>query len=259
MENNDFSEDLSSMVTWLKCHIAPADQVIEFMAKTAKARAADIRDNKQKKFSDILKEYPRLIDTDGMVEQDFKILFPEACDALFMKWPSLEEKVLAYANKQVDWKDILHFHGNLSTNEKRSNIAIQVLPVLFPPGMSRTVGKKGPNKHATIPEALCRFIQFEEIGTNIPDFLENMQQLQPFMLALGERECAEQVFVVVAGKNISCGNSLLKALDICLKVIYVWTWTTHGSVKTPGILFKNVFMDWVRERVRAPLPQVLPC
>ncbi|PIK56493.1 hypothetical protein BSL78_06608 [Apostichopus japonicus] len=136
--------------------------VLEFMAKTAKARAADIRDNKQKKFSDILKEYPRLIDTDGMVEQDFKILFPEACDALFMKWPSLEEKVLAYANKQVDWKDILHFHGNLSTNEKRSNIAIQVLPLLFPPGMSRTVGKKGPNKHATIPEALCRFIQFEE-------------------------------------------------------------------------------------------------
>ncbi|PIK59654.1 hypothetical protein BSL78_03450 [Apostichopus japonicus] len=210
--------------------------VLEFMAKTAKARAADIRDNKQKKFSDILKEYPRLIDTDGMVEQDFKILFPEACDALFMKWPSLEEKVLAYANKQVDWKDILHFHGNLSTNEKRSNIAIQVLPLLFPPGMSRTVDW---HKHTRLSE--------------------NMQQLQPFMLALGERECAEQVFVVVAGKNISCGNSLLKALDICLKVIYVWTWTTHGSVKTPGILFKNVFMDWVRERVRAPLPQVLPC
>lgn len=78
---DDFSEDLSSMVTWLKCHIAPADQVLEFMAKTAKARAADIRDNKQKKFSDILKEYPRLIDTDGMVRKWY-VIYKQHRDAL---------------------------------------------------------------------------------------------------------------------------------------------------------------------------------
>lgn len=65
---DDYSEsDIASMVTWLKYHNNPVEQVREKMAKTAKARASEIRTNKDKHVSQILTEYPRLVDTEEMV------------------------------------------------------------------------------------------------------------------------------------------------------------------------------------------------
>ena len=59
-----------------------------------------------------------------------------------------------------------------------------------------------------------------QIGTNIPDYLEKKCQKQPFILLLGEVDRPEQAFVVVEKVAIS-GKSLLHALDICFKLIYI--------------------------------------
>lgn len=99
--------DLAAMITWLRYHDSPSSQVQEMMQKTCKFRAAKIREEKEKTVLQLLDEYPRLVDTDGMVEQDFRQLFPEVCDNLFLKWPKIFKKIIAYANKQVHWKQLL--------------------------------------------------------------------------------------------------------------------------------------------------------
>ena len=55
------------MVTWLQNHKEPKSQVVDFMAKTCKARARTIAENKEKTAKEILAMYPRLVDVDGMV------------------------------------------------------------------------------------------------------------------------------------------------------------------------------------------------
>ncbi|XP_071817600.1 uncharacterized protein [Apostichopus japonicus] len=154
------------------------------------------------------------------VEQDFRILFPELCDSLYMKWPGFCTKVIQYADRQLKWRPLLNLRGMTDGDDEESNVALQLLGLLFPTGSQRTAGRKGPDKRATVEEALQSFIQIEEIGTNIPTFLEGNKQTQPFILALGERKSPEQLFVVVEGQTVSC-SSLLHAVDVCFKLFYL--------------------------------------
>lgn len=55
------------MVTCLKYHNAPKERVKEIMERICKHRASYIRDNRKSLVGNILSEYPRLIDTDGMI------------------------------------------------------------------------------------------------------------------------------------------------------------------------------------------------
>lgn len=45
------------------------------------------------------------------VEQDFRILFPELCDSLYMKWPGFCTKVIQYADRQLKWRPLLNLRG----------------------------------------------------------------------------------------------------------------------------------------------------
>ncbi|PIK33319.1 hypothetical protein BSL78_29864, partial [Apostichopus japonicus] len=191
--------DISSMVTWLKYHNAPKERVKEMMERTCKHRTSYIRDNKESSVGDILSEYPRLIDTDGMIDQDFIILFGQVSDSLYMKWTRYFPKVLVYVEKQVDWKQVLKFSGEVQTGIKK-------------------IGKR--KQHATVDQACRCFIQVEKIGTNIPSFLEKVDQPQPFVLALGRREQPEQVFCIVERRALPC-QGLLQGVDLCFKLFYI--------------------------------------
>ena len=59
-----------------------------------------------------------------------------------------------------------------------------------------------------------------QIGTNLPSLLDQNTQGQPFILILGNPEQPEQAFVVVE-KNVVLCKSLLQAVDVCFKVVYV--------------------------------------
>lgn len=55
------------MKEWLKNNIWPQDQVSDYMADTAIHRAQWIRSDGSKSLPEILAEYPRFLDTPGMV------------------------------------------------------------------------------------------------------------------------------------------------------------------------------------------------
>lgn len=60
-------EDAVQMSMWLKTNLWPQSQVADFMKKTAGYRARWIRANGSKAIADIISEFPRLVDTPGMV------------------------------------------------------------------------------------------------------------------------------------------------------------------------------------------------
>lgn len=73
---------------------------------------------------------------------------------------------------------------------------------------------------------------YHQIGTNIPAYLENVKNKQPFVLVLGARVKPEQVFVIIEREAIP-QDSLLKAVDLCFKCFYVYDidypWQTCNS------------------------------
>nr|XP_054775350.1 uncharacterized protein LOC129283671 [Lytechinus pictus] len=213
-------EDIDGKIKWLKHHTEPKQQVKTWMQETCTARASFIRENKGLPAKDLLERFPRLIDSDGMVDQDFRILFPKSADALFVKWPKYIDLILKYAEKQ-------NFEQHLrceeaKTDAEKCNLSFLVLPFLFPPGQIRgSKSSKSRYVRATVQEASASFIQRREIGTNIPQFLEENRHAQPFVLALGNRMLLpEQVFVIVEQCTIPCSD-LLQGVDRCFKLIYI--------------------------------------
>ncbi|XP_071852236.1 uncharacterized protein [Apostichopus japonicus] len=204
-----------AMKEWLKNHIEPLSQVHEFMEKTTIKRAEWIRANPGLSISSILKEYPRLIDIPGMIEMDFRRIYPDVADNLFMQWtPPFVEKVLQYADLQGKWQSYLNVRADrLDSDEKKSNIGLSLLPCILPSG------RKG-KKRCSIDDAMKSFVDVQPVGTNMPKYLEEVDNRQPFVLIMGDRDAAHQIFVVADGHGLE-QQTLLKALDVCFKLFYV--------------------------------------
>lgn len=75
----------------------------------------------------------------------------------------------------------------------------------------------------------------------MPQYLQTRKQTQPLVVALGERLKPDQVFVVVEGHVVKC-KSLMAAVDMCFKVIYVlWTDFAWQCANTWDALQKIVY------------------
>ncbi|KAJ8047463.1 hypothetical protein HOLleu_06467 [Holothuria leucospilota] len=200
------------MKEWLCHNIDPEAKVKEFMEKTAVKREALLRDENFT-LDQIIKEFPRLFDTPGMVEVDFRTVFPDVADRLYMQWTlGFSEKVLQYATLQEKWENYLNVNSEaINTDKKKVNASLSVLPVTLP------CGKKG-RKKATIMDAKKSYMDVQpQIVTNIPKYLDEVTNRQPYILVLGEALDPSQVFVIVERKALEQA-SLLKAVDVCFKL-----------------------------------------
>ncbi|XP_033111002.1 uncharacterized protein LOC117112054 isoform X2 [Anneissia japonica] len=81
VESVEVTDDINMKVQWLKDNLEPKNQVQQFMTTTFNYRIEWIKD-KQRSVSDILKEFPRLLDND-MIDQDFRSSYPEAADRMY--------------------------------------------------------------------------------------------------------------------------------------------------------------------------------
>ncbi|CAB4012109.1 Hypothetical predicted protein, partial [Paramuricea clavata] len=187
----------------------------ELYGKTVLNRAEWIRKTPDLPMREVMKEYPRLFDTPGMVEIDFRTLYADVAENLFLRLtPPIVEKIISYADTQAEkWTMYLHMiPRNLKSDEERKNAAIGLLPCVFPTGRKN-------RKRCTIDEALSAFIDCQPVGTNMPKYLEEAPRC-PFVLAIGNRYNPTQVFVIIEGQGLEQPN-LTKAIDVCFKVFYI--------------------------------------
>ncbi|ROI73787.1 hypothetical protein DPX16_22898 [Anabarilius grahami] len=107
------------LAEWLKNNMWPANQVADYMKETAIHRTQWIRANGTKSIEEITCEFPRLLDTPGMISQDFSVLFPDHAERLFQTWKmSFKDKILCFASQEKNAQELLHNLDNLSPDSE---------------------------------------------------------------------------------------------------------------------------------------------
>ncbi|KAJ8381015.1 hypothetical protein SKAU_G00017930 [Synaphobranchus kaupii] len=173
------------MKEWLKHNAEPLSQVQEYMRKTAIHRATWIRQNGAKSVGQILREYPHLLATPGMISQDFGIIYDGYADRLFDRWvPLFAEKILLFAAKE---KRVEEFIQDSSTV---GDLALKLLPSILPPPAYKT-GRK--MSRPSFEEAKKSFIDWKPANTNMVDYLRcaEVERPYPFILQLESLEMRE--------------------------------------------------------------------
>ncbi|XP_049458324.1 uncharacterized protein LOC125904754 [Epinephelus fuscoguttatus] len=225
LHDSDITEERAmQMVAWLKVHVLPLDTVTEYMRDTAIYRAKWIQEHGTRTVAEIQTEFPRLVDTPGMIAQDFHSLHPEASAKLAEKWVSLlSEKILKLAAKErnaVIHLSAMNYNDDTDTADMKGDVALQILPYLLP-GSSYKVAKN--STRPTLDEAKTFFIDKKPVGTNMPEYLREAGKTrpEPFVLLLGQDSAFSQVFFVFNGEAQE-QRTLLAAVDVCFKSFYVY-------------------------------------
>ncbi|XP_032366173.1 uncharacterized protein LOC116684900 [Etheostoma spectabile] len=170
------------LTEWLKNNIWPQSQVGQHMLETALHRAQWIRSNGTTSLLDIITEFPRLVDTPGMISQDFSVLHPESSGRLTENWnPLFSAKIICMAKKEKT-ADLLANIDSLS-GDKQGDIALQLLPVLLPAAPYR-LGKRVVRPSSL--ETRRAFIHVQPIATNMADYLMRSSTEPPYVLMLGK-------------------------------------------------------------------------
>ncbi|KAL0967318.1 hypothetical protein UPYG_G00250720 [Umbra pygmaea] len=155
------------LTEWLKNNIWPQSQVGQHMLETAIHRAQWIRANGTTSMLDIVTEFPRLVDTPGMISQDFSVLHPESSGRLTENWnPVFSTKIICMAKKEKT-ADLLTNIDSLS-GDKQGDIALQLLTVLLPTAPYK-LGKRIFRPSSL--EMRRAFIDVKPIATNMAEYL----------------------------------------------------------------------------------------
>ncbi|XP_066498456.1 uncharacterized protein [Hoplias malabaricus] len=221
LQETDISDERAvAMTEWLKNNIWPLNQVEEYMKQTAIYRAKWIRDHGSKTVQEINREYPRLLDTPGMIAQDFAVLHPACAGKLSEKWmPVFKDRILGFASQEKQALGLLSRVDSVCA-DAQGDMALRLLPVVLPAPVYR-IGRK--SFRPSCEETRKSFIDLKPVGTNMVEFLSEAQVTRPypFVLALGDDQRCCQSFVVINGQAME-QSTLVAAVDICFKAFYVF-------------------------------------
>uniref|UniRef100_UPI003AAF1029 uncharacterized protein n=1 Tax=Centroberyx gerrardi TaxID=166262 RepID=UPI003AAF1029 len=218
-ESRVSSERAAQLTEWLKNNVWPANQVAEYMRETAIHRAKWIKENGTKSLDEIVREYPRLLDTPGMISQDFSIIYPQHAEKLFETWILVfKDKILCFASQEKQAQALLTEVDKLPPDAE-GDITMRLLPVILPTPLYK-VGKK--MFKPSFEENIKSFIDFQPVGTNMVEYLKNAEfsKPYPFILGLGDATQCSQAFTVIGGQALQ-QNTLLGAMDTCFKSFYI--------------------------------------
>ncbi|XP_058490287.1 uncharacterized protein LOC131464160 [Solea solea] len=225
-------EDVEAAIAVLK-HSADEDTIREKMKATFIYRQSMV--NNEKRAGDVFSVFPRLLDTPGLIEQDFRLLFGEATANKFLeKWPTnLKRKVITESHGLVPTTELLDLMRNAESTAEIENgwdsdmSAILLLLHLLPPSAQ---GRKRPGKVSAC-QAVEHLIRFIKAGTSVQQHLDNISQSsQPYLLAQGPARSSIHTFFIVIDKYaLPCkATCSVGALDELFKAHYVFG-TSYSS------------------------------
>ncbi|XP_043959661.1 uncharacterized protein LOC122823761 [Gambusia affinis] len=186
-------------------HASDQDVVKGKMKATSKHRQNMLHDLDQSSL--ILDHFPRFLDTPGLIEQDFIMLFGEdILGKLIARWPTFYKPKVITVSKSLGQS--VHLDDLLSAQEELSHyewdndlVAILLLVHLLPPTAK---GKKHVKIRAT--EAADHVVKFMKVGTSMVTFLGKVGSAQPFLLWVGEKSSIQKFYIVLDHKPSLCGT-----------------------------------------------------
>ncbi|XP_017281814.3 uncharacterized protein LOC108241867 [Kryptolebias marmoratus] len=204
-------------------HASDQDVVKEKMKATFKHRQNMLHDLDQSSL--ILDHFPRFLDTPGLIEQDFIMLFGKDISGRFIgRWPTFYKPKVITVSKSLRLSD--HLHDLLSAQEESRDYewdgdmaAILLLVHLLPPTAK---GRKHVKISAT--EAADHVVKFMKVGTSMATFLGKVGSAQPFLLCVGEKKSSIQKFYIILDqKPIPCvAQTAVAAFDELFKAHFVF-------------------------------------
>ncbi|XP_056608550.1 uncharacterized protein LOC130426051 isoform X2 [Triplophysa dalaica] len=196
--------------------------IMERMRATFKYRQNEMHD--PEKSSSILEYFPRFLDTPGLIDQDFKMLFGDEISSNFVSnWPTFyKPRIIANCRNMpfgahVD--DLLFGQQESDYGWDSDVAAILLLVQLLPPTVkTRKLGK------VSTAQAAGRVVKFMKVGMNINAFLEQVGSTKPFLLCVGEsRSSIQKFYVIVDQKAIPCTmKTAFAAFDELFKAHFVF-------------------------------------
>ncbi|XP_035998836.1 uncharacterized protein LOC118564540 [Fundulus heteroclitus] len=198
-------EEVEAAIAVLK-HSADDDTVREKMKATFHYRHSMVND--EKKAANVFSVFPRFLDTPGLIEQDFRLLFGEGTANKFLeKWPtSLKSKVIKESHGLVPTNELLNLLRNAELAAEAEN------------------GRKRPGKMSA-SQAVDHLIRFLKVGTSVQLHLDKItHRTQPYLLAQGSIQSSiHTFFIVIDNYAIPCkATCSVGALDELFKAHYVF-------------------------------------
>ncbi|XP_062396017.1 uncharacterized protein LOC134086491 isoform X2 [Sardina pilchardus] len=222
-------EPCQEAVTLMMSRSDDAAFVRENMKATFGRRQDVVHDPETASAAAVLDLFPRFLDTPGLVNQDFTVLFGEEVSGRFLsRWQTFYKPRIIDDCKRLPHgthMDSLLFLSSLSqpsewSEDWESDLAtILLLLHLLPP---TSKGKK--HKKISAAEAGDHLVKFMKTGQSMENFLEEARGAPPFLLCIGERKSSiQKYFVVLEQKAIPCEvNAAPAAFDELFKAHFVF-------------------------------------
>ncbi|XP_052394318.1 uncharacterized protein LOC127951447 [Carassius gibelio] len=214
-------DECTEAISMMK-HSTDTPVIKDKMRTTFKYRQNLIHD--PDKSSLILDYFPRFLDTPGLIDQDFTMLFGDDISSKFIaKWPTFyKQRVIAdcknlHPGAHVD--DLLSALEECDCGWDSDVAAILLLIHLLPPTVK---GRKTGKISAT--EAADHIVKFIKVGTSVKTFLEQIGSTQPFLLCVGEkRSIIQKFYIILDQKAIPCmTQTAVAAFDELFKAHFVF-------------------------------------
>ncbi|XP_063076104.1 uncharacterized protein LOC134466140 [Engraulis encrasicolus] len=172
----------------------------------------------------ILDHFPRFLDTPGLIDQDFTLLFGENVSGKFVsKWPTFYKPRIITVCKGL--RPGPHLDDLLSAQEASNDgwdgdlAAILLLLHLLPP----TAKGKAHGKMSAA-DAVAHVINFMKVGTSMTTYLQDVAATQPFLLCVGENKSKiQKYYIVLDQKALPCmAHTAVAAFDELFKSHFVF-------------------------------------
>ncbi|KAE8737637.1 hypothetical protein FOCC_FOCC016898 [Frankliniella occidentalis] len=218
-----------SAETWLQKSRSPWPVVLEKWRVTLPLRLRDLFNGEDHFVNSYLEQWPVLKHASGfeLVLQDFKDIYPEADNLMFIKWDHFLKRTLSIARKDVKDSNIRRLLVQDSSNDRD----VQACIVLFAlPGISanRSMQVDKKTEKLTIDRARDSFIVYCQSASTISNLIEARRELlkgrdgggQPLIVLVGKSETAvTAVYVSVADLLWKC-DGVLEAVDLFFKSFF---------------------------------------
>ncbi|XP_055049558.1 uncharacterized protein [Misgurnus anguillicaudatus] len=212
----------------LLSHTTEKSLIFQKMRETFQYRQKLVKDSGSS--VDILSTFSRFLDTKGLVDQDFTLLFDtETSSRLLQKWDTFFRPNVIKEAKQLtstadlsqlllsaEWPNSSDLHETIYDQEMAS---LLLLIHLLPPSPG---GLKSPRISAC--DAAKRLVVFHKSCCSLEEHLNNNQRQHPYLLAVGRQKSKIECFYIVLDKHlIPCqANRSLGAFDELFKAHFVF-------------------------------------
>ncbi|RVE61679.1 hypothetical protein OJAV_G00174860 [Oryzias javanicus] len=209
-------------------HTADASLIFRKMRETFQHRQKLVNDSD--KTLDILSIFPRFLDTKGLVNQDFILLFDdEVSTRLLQRWDPIFRCNVIKEAKQLtstpELRQLLHSAESQQKSDEATTYdnemaSLLLLLHLLPPTPG---GPKAPKISAS--DAVEKLVVFHKSCCSLEEHLQNQQNRQPYLLAVGrQKRNIDRFYISIDKRLIPCqANSSLGAFDELFKAHFVFS------------------------------------